>query len=171
MWRLESLDGLDGDGWGVFIASNHFLAIGWLCCRWTHRTVRWCAGHITVHCPVCATSAGRWGLELLTVELFYLLAALDSPVRSDFTDWLWLLTVRLYCSRPLAKLTVAPLAHRTVRWCTGQSGAFWLCRLALISDGQTVLQSTVDEVDRCSDRSPDSLVVHWTVRWILVEWL
>jgi hypothetical protein len=48
----------------------------------------------------------------------------DNPVRSDFTDWLWLLTVRLFCSRPLAKLTVALLAHRTVRWCTGQSREF-----------------------------------------------
>jgi hypothetical protein len=54
---------------------------------------------------------------------------------------------------------------------TGQSGAFWLCRLALTSDGQTVLQSTVGEVDRCSIGSPDSLVPHRTVWWILAEWL
>jgi hypothetical protein len=25
------------------------------------------------------------------------------------------------CRRPLAQVAVAPLAHRTVRWCTGQS--------------------------------------------------
>jgi hypothetical protein len=35
---------------GIFIASNHFLTVGWLCYRWAHRTV-------TVHSPVCATSA------------------------------------------------------------------------------------------------------------------
>jgi hypothetical protein len=39
---------------------------------------------------------------------------------------------------------------------TGQSGAFWLCRLALTSDSQIVLQSTIGEVDRCSVGSPDS---------------
>jgi hypothetical protein len=77
---LESLDGLNGGGWGVFIASNHFLAVGWLCCRWAHRTVRWCTGHCTIHCPVRATLAERSGLELLTVEVFCPLAAPDSPV-------------------------------------------------------------------------------------------
>jgi hypothetical protein len=33
-----------------------------------------------------ATSADRWGLELLTIEVFCLLAAPDSPVCSDFAD-------------------------------------------------------------------------------------
>jgi hypothetical protein len=73
---------------GVFIASNHFLVVGWLCCRWAHLTVRWCTGHYTVQCPVRTTSADRWGLELLTVEVLCPLAAPDSPVRSDFADWL-----------------------------------------------------------------------------------
>jgi hypothetical protein len=50
---------------GVFIASNHFLAVGCFCCRWAHRTVRWCTGHGTVHCTVPATSADHWGLERL----------------------------------------------------------------------------------------------------------
>jgi hypothetical protein len=49
-----------------------------------HWTVWWCTGHDTVHYSVSATSADRWGLELLTVEVFYPLAAPDSPVRSDF---------------------------------------------------------------------------------------
>jgi hypothetical protein len=89
---------------GVFIASNHFLPVGWLCWRWAQRTVRWCTGHCTVHCPVRATSAGCWGLELLTVEVLYPLAAPDSPVHSDFVDWLWLLTVRLYYSRLLGEV-------------------------------------------------------------------
>jgi hypothetical protein len=42
-------------------------------------------GHGTVHCPVRATSADRWGLERLTVEVLCPLEAPDSPVRSDFT--------------------------------------------------------------------------------------
>jgi hypothetical protein len=40
---------------------------------------------LTVHCPVRAMSADRWGLELLIVEVFCPLAAPDSPVHSDFT--------------------------------------------------------------------------------------
>jgi hypothetical protein len=47
---------------------------------WAHQTVRWCTGHYTVHFPVSAMSADCWGLELLTIEVFYLLAAPDSPV-------------------------------------------------------------------------------------------
>jgi hypothetical protein len=37
-------------------------------------------GHSTVHWPVCATSADRWGLELLTVEVVGPCGALDSPM-------------------------------------------------------------------------------------------
>jgi hypothetical protein len=86
--KSEKLGWLEWRWLGVLIASNHFLAVGCLCCQWTHRTVRWCTEHSVVHCSVSATSADRWGLELLTVEVFCLLAALDSPVRSDFVDWL-----------------------------------------------------------------------------------
>jgi hypothetical protein len=113
-WGLEGLDGLNGGGWGVFITSNLFLAVGWLCCRWAHQTVRWCTGHGTVHCPVCATSADCWGLELLTVEVFCPLAAPDSPV-AHRTVWcvltlqtnFWLLHYSLFCSqrsRPLGEV-------------------------------------------------------------------
>ena len=42
---------------GVFIAPTTKMAIGELCCRRAHRTVR-CA---TGHCPVSATSPNRWG--------------------------------------------------------------------------------------------------------------
>jgi hypothetical protein len=38
----------------------------------------------TVHCPVCATSARRWGLEWSTFEVVCPVVASDSPVRSDF---------------------------------------------------------------------------------------
>jgi hypothetical protein len=117
---------------GVFIASNHFLAIGRLCCRRAHRTVRWCTGQGTVHCSVPATSADRWGLERLIIEVFCRLAAPDSSVahrtcsvRSDFaaltSDFC---TVRFYCScsRPLSagdRCSVGSpdmsSVHRTVR--------------------------------------------------------
>jgi hypothetical protein len=29
MGTSENLDTIEGGGWGVFIASNHFLAVGW----------------------------------------------------------------------------------------------------------------------------------------------
>jgi hypothetical protein len=68
---------------------NHYSS---RCCRWAHRTVWWCTGHSTFHCPVSATSADYWGLEWLTVEVLCPLVALDSlvahrtcPVLSDFT--------------------------------------------------------------------------------------
>jgi hypothetical protein len=101
---------------GVFIASNHFLVVG---CRWVHQTVRWCTGHDTVHCPVRATSADHWGLERLTIEVLCPLVAPDSPVCSDFavltSDFCIVHYFSCQRSRPLAKLTVAPLDHRTVR--------------------------------------------------------
>jgi hypothetical protein len=48
---------------GVFIASNHFLAVGCFCWRWTHRTVRWRTVHVLfiVRCAPCQSA--RWGLE------------------------------------------------------------------------------------------------------------
>jgi hypothetical protein len=38
--RVESLDDLNGGGWGVFIAPTTILAIGCVLCRRAHRTVR-----------------------------------------------------------------------------------------------------------------------------------
>jgi hypothetical protein len=116
---------------GGIYSPNHYYS---RCCRWAHRTIRWCTGHCIVHCPVRATSADHWGLQLLTVEVFYPLCGTgqsggtpDSPVRSDFVVWL------------------------------------------LTSNGQTVLQSTVGEVDHGSIVSSNSLMVHQTVRWIIAN--
>jgi hypothetical protein len=109
-----------------------------------HRTVRWRTGHGIVHCPVPATSAGHWGLELLTVEVFCPLTAPDSPVAyqtclvcSDIADIAALTSecaLFTFGSRPLVHLAVAPLAHRTVRWIITEcflenleSGQFALC--------------------------------------------
>jgi hypothetical protein len=115
---------------GGIYSPNHYSC---RCCRWAHRIVRWCTGHCIVQCPVSATSADRWGLERLTVEVFYLLGALDSPVahrtvrciltlQADF----WLLCCRLrrsQHSRPLGEVdrwsivsSYSQVAHRTVRW-------------------------------------------------------
>jgi hypothetical protein len=90
---------------GGIYSPNHYPN---RCYRWVDQTVWWCTGHDTVHCPVSATSADRWGLERLTVEVFCLLAAPDSPVRSDFAaltsalcTFLLFTAVDRWCSWPL----------------------------------------------------------------------
>jgi hypothetical protein len=107
---------------GVFIASNHLLVVGYFCCRWAHRTVRWCTGHVlfTVRCAPCQHAVRV--LIVLTVGTLCLVVAPDCPVShrtclmcSDFL--LWFLT----CIVPFAvdcwrQVIVAPLVHRTVRW-------------------------------------------------------
>jgi hypothetical protein len=80
----------------------------------------------TLHCSLSGAChvADRWGSERLIVEVLCPLVAPDSPVRSDFA----VLTSHLctvHCSSVStidrwAKLTIAPLAHRTVR-CTPDS--------------------------------------------------
>jgi hypothetical protein len=72
MWSSEYLDAIEGGGWGVFIASNHFLVVGYFLLAMgtpnspvVHRTC-------TIYCPVRATSAlplgfrATWSLELLS---------------------------------------------------------------------------------------------------------
>jgi hypothetical protein len=69
---------------------------------------------------VCATSADRWGLKWLPVEVLCPLAAPDSPVRSDLavltSDFFTVHCVIVSVVDCRAQLTVAPLAHRTVRY-------------------------------------------------------
>jgi hypothetical protein len=127
MRRLESLDGMNGGGWGVFIASNQFLGVGWLCCRWAHRTLH-CSlsGECHVSRPLGFGAVDHWSL-LSSYSTGQSGGTPDSPVWSDIADYL------------------------------------------LTSDGQTIPQSTVGEVDHCSVGSPDSPVVHRTVRWILAD--
>jgi hypothetical protein len=62
---------------GVFIASNHFLAVDYFCWRWAHRTVRWCTGQplFTVRCVL--RQHARWGLEWLDRWNSCPIAALD----------------------------------------------------------------------------------------------
>jgi hypothetical protein len=108
-------------------------------CRWAHRIVRWCTGHSAVQYPVRAMSADHWGLDRLTVEVLCPLAAPDSP-----------------------------MAHRTIRWHTGQSDAFWLgssdfrllhCSLFLRQRSRPLANLIV------------APLAHRTVRWFLVELL
>jgi hypothetical protein len=75
--------------------------------------------HSTIHCPVSATSADCWGFKLLTIEVFYPFATLDSPVRPVIVDCL-LTSGTVDCARSRAvdhwaKLVVA-------RCLIGQSG-------------------------------------------------
>jgi hypothetical protein len=109
---------------GVFIVSNHFLAVGWVCCRWAHRTVWWCTGQVlfTVRCVTCQHAC--WGLERSTVGTLCPIAAPDSSVPhrtcSDFSA----LTSAAYCS--LWQSTVGPrlplLCWLTGHvWCTPDS--------------------------------------------------
>jgi hypothetical protein len=88
-----------------------------------------------------------------------------------------------HCSLFGASHITRPLGFGVVdRWSllsscgTGQSGGTPdnpvrsdIADCLLTSDGQTVPQPTIGEVDRCSVVSPDSPMVHRTVRWILVD--
>jgi hypothetical protein len=119
MWCSEYLDAIEGGGWGVFIASNHFLAVGCFCWRWAHGTVRWRTGHVLFTFRCAPRQHTRWGLSDLTVGV----VAPDSPVphrtcpvTSDFAA----LTSAAHCSSLFTfavdcwhAVTVAPLAHGT----------------------------------------------------------
>jgi hypothetical protein len=74
MWSSENLHSLNGGGSGVFITPTTIQVV----------IVDGCTGHDTIHCPMRATSADRWDLERLTIEVLCPLAAPDSPVCSDF---------------------------------------------------------------------------------------
>jgi hypothetical protein len=67
------------------------IAVGWVCCRWAHRTVRWCTGQVlfTVRCAPCQHAVGVW--SILIVGTLCPVATANSPVahrtcpvRSDF---------------------------------------------------------------------------------------
>jgi hypothetical protein len=117
---LEVLDGSEWGGWGVFIASQPLLSVGWFLLAMgapdspvRHRTV-------TVHCPVHATSVQPLGF--LAVDRWRRLSSSCTRqsgalwlLRSDFCrdTVLHCCFCRVDCWRQLA---VAPLSHRIVRW-------------------------------------------------------
>jgi hypothetical protein len=120
----------------VFIATNQIVAVGDGCWRWAHRTVR-CA---TGQCPVCHRTvsgasprhppvrAWSWsivgGFVLMRHRTVRCHTGQSSAPLIFYSDFyrvycFALITVRVdHC----AQTAVALLAHRTVRWCTGQSG-------------------------------------------------
>jgi membrane glycosyltransferase len=50
---MLGLPHLEMAGWGVFIAPNTKLVVGEkLLLSSAHRTIRWCTGQCTIHCPV-----------------------------------------------------------------------------------------------------------------------
>jgi hypothetical protein len=59
---------------GVFIAPTTILAVGWLLCRWTHRTVRRCTGQalFTVRWVPHQPTVGVWSCWLLKASVLLL---------------------------------------------------------------------------------------------------
>jgi hypothetical protein len=129
---------------GVFIDSNHFLAVGCFCCRWAHRTVRWCTEQGTVHCPVCATSARPLGFG---------------------ADDRW---NPLSCSCTRQSGATPDMSGAT----PDMSGVLWLLCSDLCHALFTTVhfrQTTVGAGYRCFVGSPDMSGAHRTVRWIIAE--
>jgi hypothetical protein len=114
---------------GVFIASNHFLAVGCFCWRWAHRIVRWRTGQPLFIVRCVPRQHACWGLERLDCWNPCPIVAPDSPVphwtcpvRSDFSALISDVHCSL-CSRPLVpgyRCSVGSPdmsgAHLTVRW-------------------------------------------------------
>jgi hypothetical protein len=81
---VESLDALNGGGWGVFIAPTTILAVGWAFCRRAHQIV-WCAPDIPlfiVRCLPCQPSVGVWSSRPLTSHVL----VAHRIVRCDLTS-------------------------------------------------------------------------------------
>jgi hypothetical protein len=118
MWRSKNLDGLNGGGWGG-IYSLQPLPSHWLSLL----------SMGTPDSPVSATSADRWGLEQLTVEVLCPLASTDSPVahwivRCVLTLQFWLLHCALFTirrNRPLGEVDGCSVGSPDNPVHTGQS--------------------------------------------------
>jgi hypothetical protein len=88
MRSVGGLDGLNGGGWGVFVASNHYSSH---CCQWRTGQFGGALDRVMFTVRCLPRQHTVWGLERLTVEVLCALAAPDSPVthrtcsvRSDF---------------------------------------------------------------------------------------
>jgi hypothetical protein len=121
----ENLDALKCWWLGVFIAPTTKMAVGDGCCRMAHRTVR-CASHVTQPLGFDRWSSDKLGHRTVwwcTVQSLFTVRCAFWRC-SDFCACrraLFTFTVS-FCRRPLAQIAVASLAHRTVRYYTGQSG-------------------------------------------------
>jgi hypothetical protein len=126
---------------GVFIALTTNSTVRDAVCRWVHPTVRCATGHCLVRQPRHPTIIWRFR----PLELWQL-GALDSPVPHR--------TGTVHC----------PVRLLTLLWlCANCPRTVHVCRRPL--------ESTVALLSRCSTGTPDSLVTHQTVRWIIAEWL
>jgi hypothetical protein len=115
MWKLGWLE-----WWwlGAIYNPNHYSS---RCCRWAHRTVRWCTGHNTFHCVPRYPTVGDWSGWPL--KSFVLLRHRTVWWHTRQSGAFWLLLCSLYRRRAVdrsVQLTVASLAHRTIR-CTPDS--------------------------------------------------
>jgi hypothetical protein len=128
----ENLDALKCGGWGVFIAPTTKMTVGEGFCRMAHRTVRCATGHCPVRQPR-HQGVGFRLLELLTTgrpnsPAVHRAVTVHCPVRllaPALTLRAQARTVAFHCSFANDRwrcLAVTPLAHRTVRCYTGQSG-------------------------------------------------
>jgi hypothetical protein len=137
MWSSENLDGLNGGGWGVFIAPTTILAVvvdGAPDSPVVHR-IGHCSvsGACHISDPLGFGEVDRWSPLSCSCTG-------QSGGTPDMSGAFWLSALTsdralyTFCSRPLAQVTVAPLAHRTVRWIIAQrplenpeSGLFEWC--------------------------------------------
>jgi hypothetical protein len=139
---LLGLPHLEVAGWGGIYSHQPNCSCWEGCCRWAHRKVRCTTGH----CPMCQPCHPT--VRVLTVSTVGALsscgtgqsgAAPDSHCSLSGAPSMAALTLRelsahcsafagIRCSRPLrwshcsAGAPDSPVAHRTVRWHTGQSG-------------------------------------------------
>jgi hypothetical protein len=108
------LDALKSGSWGVFIAPTTKMAVGELCCR-RDPTVRVRLLELLTCGPPDSPVVHR--TVTIHCSVRHLAPALTLRAQSA------LFTVHYsFCRRPLAQIAVTPLAHRTVRCHTGQSG-------------------------------------------------
>jgi hypothetical protein len=130
--KAENLDPMNGGWLGVLIAPTTKGAIGGGCCRMAHRTVPCATGHCPVRQPR-HPAVGFWPLELLTSGppnslMVHRTVTVHCPVRL-LAPVLTSACAGAHCSTFIVLaddrwrcVAVTPLAHRTVRCYTGQSG-------------------------------------------------
>jgi hypothetical protein len=121
---VENLDAMNGGVVGVFIASPTKSGRWEAVCHMAHRTVRCATGHCPVRQPRHPTVRVR-PLELLSSgppDSHCALSGAPSDAALTLARTV-AHSMRLQMTVD-AEVVVAPLAHRTVRCSTGQSGEF-----------------------------------------------
>jgi hypothetical protein len=119
MKSVGCLNGLNGGGWGVFIAPTTILVVGWLFCRWAHRTL-YCSlsGEWHVSWPLGFGAVDRWS-HLSSYCIGQSGGTPDSPVRPIVADCLLTSDASNYGH----SRAVDRWAKQTIGRClTGQSG-------------------------------------------------